>query len=334
MTKGGGSMDYVFFIIKQHEVFVGEYYKKQIKHVKFKDKDFWEVFDKHDWLEMIDYMNYPMNYKDFKDHKICILYDRPEKYEMLYETKSVFEKAYSVEVGMLLPYLKKGYYEAINVTEDKLEDEIEDKEKSYISYEQSYYKVTRYVEAIEHKAECLVEQVDQWITLAPIKAELEADLEAMEAVDADSCALSTETLCSILHNDQTMLVALGERYPVLAPVTLYREEKKQLKPKFLATNYTIDETSVIKQGKMVEQGSVLFQYTKSVYQLFGKKAIQQLEKKALGCGCYFRYGMPTEDNLWARQGQIIGVVGMEQDTEEAVKVWLKKAGYEKNSTQD
>ncbi len=313
-------MDKVFFIIQAHEVFVGEYYKEQIRQVKFKDKDFYEVFDKHDWLEMIDCMNYPMNYQEFKDNEINILYHAPEKYEMIYDVRDAFVKASEVKLGSMIPYLKKCYYQ-------QLKKEVIHKEVDYICYEQSYYKIQKYVEAMDREEIAeppLAEMVDEWMTLKYIGLLQEEEIETLKG---RICEVTTEEVCACLHEDPSMIVDLEMCYPVLAPVTLYKEETTPIKQSFLETSYWIDESSLLKQGTQVTVGMPLFTYTKKVNKWFGKKELQKLEKKSPVEGYYFRQPHETNDTKWANKNQLIGVINPSDKTEKEMREWMKKTGY-------
>lgn len=291
-------MDTVFFIIKGHEVYVGDYYKGEVKQVKFKDKDYWEVFDQHDFREFIEHMNYPLNYKNFKGNPIKILYSEPQKYEMLFKLQEDFKEALSVDVGMLPSALLK-WWQAQG---------IEGQDTYRIMYEQSCYSIS---------------QVGEGKYTIQLLEEVDEDLNIQEVTTLD--------LCQFLLEEERLLTPLGERWAVLSPVTLEEEIQVVDKEKYLETHHKINKETMIGDGASVECGSIIFDYTKSVRKLFGGHATQILQKKSEQAGIFFdlrdKKTQQKEHRLWAQKDELIGVVGKEGDTVEDLKWWLEKIGF-------
>ncbi len=89
-------MDTIIWIINQHNVYINDYYKGAWKTLNFHKKDFYEAYCHYDISELIDYMNYPLNYKNFQGSNLIIIYDMPIIYDYFYKVQERFTQANSL----------------------------------------------------------------------------------------------------------------------------------------------------------------------------------------------------------------------------------------------
>ena len=76
-------MDTIIWLISNHQIYVGDLYKGELKAIPFEKADTWEVYGADDIEKLVDYMNYPLHYNQFKNSKLVILFDEVKVYEML-----------------------------------------------------------------------------------------------------------------------------------------------------------------------------------------------------------------------------------------------------------
>ncbi|MGL4799680.1 MAG: hypothetical protein ACRCWY_09860 [Cellulosilyticaceae bacterium] len=285
-------MDYVFFIIKNNEVYVADYHKEEMKAITFKDKDYWEVYDRFDWMELMEYMNYPLNYNRFKNCRIRVLYHKPSLHQMLTETRSLFEASEGVEVGLLDQVLL-----------------------AYCEHEMHFGFEMPYTIVYEGSFYTIQEQAHGW----SIKALEDEPDEGGKSPQV----ITTVALCDF-HKDQEA-VPLTERVLLLSPANLYthHEDRKQ----FLDTQYVIDEAG-LSTAAYLQAGDVVFDYTKYVKKWFSRVEAQHVKQLAPQSGPFFRRREVSDDEReWAKKEALLGVIGMEGDTEAQVDLWLREIGY-------
>lgn len=296
-------MDTVFIIINGQEVYVADYYKQQVKAVTFKDKDFWEVYDSFDFQELIEYMNYPLNYNKFKGSKVVVLYAEPRSYEMLFENKKHFAQAEAFETGILKECIMK-YCEKQN--------HFGHKESYYIVYEDTVYQVVQKNNDETYVVKCTVEMLN--------------DIE--ESSFEKFNKVKTINLCEYFIEERITFSPFQERLIVLSPANLEQKYIPKRKQTFLETHFVMEKDS-IKQNGYVEKGEKIFSYTQYVSKLFGHKKKQIMDKKAATQGyLYWTYCSDNDhESIWAEKGEILGVITQNKENEDNIIKWLKKIGF-------
>lgn len=132
-------MNSVFFIAKENEVYVCDRYKGKLKEVPLKGKAYWEVYDHYDFKELVDYLNYPLHYANFKDSDVKIVYTQTDFYNIIQKTKSLFDQSMGVKIGFL-PHLLQQSKEVIDelsevqISEALVHSDLWCIEDSYIVY--------------------------------------------------------------------------------------------------------------------------------------------------------------------------------------------------------
>lgn len=100
-------MDTIIFLAYENEIYVGDYYKNKIKEVKFEKADSWEVYAYEDLEELIEYMEYPLQYNHFKDNRIIFLFDEIRVYEWAQKAQRLFKQSTSFYISPLAPFKEK-----------------------------------------------------------------------------------------------------------------------------------------------------------------------------------------------------------------------------------
>ncbi len=292
-------MDTIFFVVSGQELYIADYYQATLKKIPFKDKDYWEVYDVFDLRELVEFMNYPLNYKAFKDNKVCIVYDEPRFYEMLYHERALFEKAQTVETGYLTPCLY-AYCEA--------KAHFDDTQDYRIRFENTYYHMTNEngVWQLQKMTSKLLEDVTE---------------EALEAAHK----VTAFELCTYLIEAEVCLQPWQQKALILAPATFGVPRVDKGKSAFLETSFYRDKQSMRQEGA-VSEGDVLFTYTQEVRTLFGRKTTKAFEKRATKTGIFFPYKATQQDTVLPK-GTLMGVIGEAGDTSVTIEAWLKAIGY-------
>ncbi|WP_010167636.1 hypothetical protein [Candidatus Epulonipiscium viviparus] len=275
-------MDTFIFAISKHNAFVCDYYQGEFKTLTFNKSDFYELYCYHDMSELIDYLNYPLNCKKFKDSDVIILYDEPIIYEYLYKNRERFRLANQVT----LMHLKSAIWAYIAKR---------NKDAVY-TFEGAFFQLT------DHGIVSVAEEEE----MESIAISL-TDLSKMLINDEmDTLLLDDEAARDILrlqlnnHIDTEFKNCL-----VLAPATIH--VTKTGEKTFLAVNDILVPESLIADGATVKVGEALFSYTHEVTKLLGKKQISVITKKAAVDGI-FRWQDAAEDDIWAKKDAIVGVI--------------------------
>ena len=288
-------MNKVFFIINHQEVYVCDYFNEAFKMLPFKEKDYWELYDRFDLRELIEFMNYPLNYNQFKDSKVQIVYSHPTVYAQLFEEKEGFLKSLGLETANLLTMLQ-GYCIQEGFTEGA------------IQYERVYYVFD--------------EKTGQKVLRLATREETDVFEEAHDTIPS----VKTLDLCKYLVTVEDQFIPFQANWLVLSPVTLERAVVHVDKPAYLETHYTMDSPQIL-TTQSVKEGDILFTYTQHVAKMWGRTKTQTLAKKAATSGQFYPLQPIEAGNLWAKNQALLGVVATEEISFEAVEEWLKAIGF-------
>ncbi|MEG0319371.1 MAG: hypothetical protein RR627_05670 [Niameybacter sp.] len=119
-------MDTIIFLLYQHEVYVGDYYKDKMKEVKFEKADSWEVYNYEDLEELLEYMQYPLKYNQFKNNRLIFLFDDIRFYEWLTKAKRLLSQSEYIYAERIEPFIEieNRMLEVKQAVEDKEEEEM------------------------------------------------------------------------------------------------------------------------------------------------------------------------------------------------------------------
>lgn len=99
-------MDTIIFLYYKHEIYVGDYYKEKIKEVKFEKADSWEVYHYEDFEKLLEYMQYPLKYNNFKNNRLIFLFDDIRFYEWLMKAKRYVAQSEQIYAERIEPMLE------------------------------------------------------------------------------------------------------------------------------------------------------------------------------------------------------------------------------------
>ncbi|OOB80366.1 MAG: hypothetical protein BEN19_05300 [Epulopiscium sp. Nuni2H_MBin003] len=278
-------MDTLIFIISNHTAYINDFYKGEWKKVSFNKRDFYELYCHYDANELIDFLNYPLNYNKFKNTNIIILYDEPIIYQYMYKVKDRFKLANSVTISCLDSAIL--YYLCLN---NLYKNQI-------ILVENVFYKV---------------EISDRFLTLNEVEEEEEyLQIDAMEI----SKVLIEEKNIELPLNDMDIeninhiftfnnIDTEFNKCLILSPATITATETPV--KKFLEVNDSLIKDSLLRDGTAVKIGDVLFKYYHKV-KGFLKTTTTILEKRAEIEGIFF-WDNRQDGNVWANKDEVIGEI--------------------------
>ncbi|OON94459.1 MAG: hypothetical protein ATN31_03325 [Candidatus Epulonipiscioides saccharophilum] len=281
-------MDTIIFAISKHNAFVCDYYKGEFKNFAFSSSDFYELYCHHDLSDLIDYLNYPLNCKKFKDSNVIIMYDEPIIYEYFYKNKLRFELASQVTL-LHLNSVIWAYIASRNKTD-------------VYSFEGTFFQLTN--NGLEEINE---DDLDECLKIIPISL---IDLSKM-LVDnnIDTLLLDDQAARDILRLQlNTHINTEFKDCLVLSPATI-RNIKKSAQ-NFLEVNDILVPESLVKDQSYVQAGSALFSYIHEVTKLRGKKESSLITKKAYMDGTFSWHPdiIHTNNEVWAKKDAIVGVI--------------------------
>lgn len=289
-------MDTIIWLISNHQVYVGDYYKNNIKKVTFEKADSWEVYGIDDLEKLIDYMNYPLHYNHFRKSQLIILFDEAKTYEMLSKVKDSFKESAGILIRRIEPFLLKiAEQEAL-------------KPAQKISFSDKVYELTQKEEG-QLILEAYLEEVqeeEQVIQIDPVT--LYAYLIEMQKEDGYKKKI--QSVEEVFKNEL-----------ILSPTTLFTKDGQKEKCYLQVEDVLMSETLVKDQSKVLK-GDVLFKYKHSVQKLFGRIKIEEVAKCASREGqiCFIK-PLDKSRDIWAYKDEVLGVLGMLKDTKENLLRW-------------
>ncbi|OON98756.1 MAG: hypothetical protein ATN35_00665 [Epulopiscium sp. Nele67-Bin004] len=291
-------MDTVVWIISNHNVFMNDYYKDKWKKVEFYKRDYWEVYCHYDMNELVDYLNYPLHYNNFKGSDLKIVYDMPIIYEYLYKVKERFNQVNTITLCALEPVLLWYLY-----NNDLLSDL-----PLTIGQETKFYEVVKQGKIITLKE--IEEEEDMDYVNVPMSKTSELLVCEEDTLDKlDLAPFSKETkeqLRNILVPSTNDLETVFNQLPILCPATIRVSPKNA--EKFLDVNDVLVKDSLVPSGSFVNKGDTLFEYTHEVKKLFGKKDVQTISKVSDMTGIIKWHVDLNKNDIWAKKEEIIGTI--------------------------
>ncbi|ONI44382.1 hypothetical protein AN641_07410 [Candidatus Epulonipiscioides gigas] len=275
-------MDTLIFAISKHCAFVCDYYKNEFKTLQFNKNDLYELYCSYDVGELIDYLNYPLNYKNFKDTDIIMMYDEPIIYEYLYKNRLRFSQANKIS---LIPLKSVIWAYILNKNPNEI-----------YSFEGTFFQIDEKnnLQEIEEQEEIIATA----ITLI--------HLSKMLLGEINTTVLNESVLNDIVHlQENNHINTEFSKCLVLSPATIRIIKKDN--SQFLNVNDILIEESLIKDKTMVKVGDLIFSYEHEVTKMWKRKQISIIEKKAETNGIFYWQNNP-QDDIWAKKDAIVGVI--------------------------
>lgn len=309
-------MDTVVWILMNNKAYIGDIYKGKIKQVVFKKMDYWEIYHHHDMHDLIEYMNYPLNYNKFKNNTIKILYDNPKMYDYLYKVASDFNACDGITIGRVEPIILG----ALLTKEDGLQFPVQ------VSFMERTYKIQPSDDM-------------SWITKVPDE-EVEEDAIKLSVVDISAIfmmeanevykrlkqyGLKEESIKMIVSCITKTITTdeILDHYLVFSPVTLY-ENRIEGKKKVLKVEDIVIKAYKPESMTKVNAEDTVLTYEHKVYKWFGKAKAQPIALTTPITGTLFMLKKHNCDTVWAKRNDLIGVVSQSETTLESVENWLEK----------
>ncbi|MGL4362930.1 MAG: hypothetical protein ACRCSG_06685 [Cellulosilyticaceae bacterium] len=288
-------MDTVCFIMNDQEIYVGDYYKDEVKQVKFKEQDGWECNDVYDFKNLLEYLNYPLNYNDFKNNRVIILYRTSKDYDIISQVQKKWSQCDSVEITKLETILKALVEEKYNNAQEL------DKLVQFVQYENKLY------EMIECNGNKLLRR---------------NETHMLENIQEDCIkTITTDEVTKFVLSNKVYLKPMTNRKLILAPVNIM-PTCKNLK-KYLETCFT--EAKWI-DNQIVREGDVLFTYTQWTKTFLKGFKKQQKQILAPIDGQIFWMNTTSAEDI-IEKNCVLGVIGSTDDTEEIIKKWIKELNF-------
>lgn len=276
--------DTVVILINDYKLFVGDIYQGKIKPVVFRRQDYWEIFDYSDLKDFLEYMNYPLGYKNFKGSHLKIYFNQPLMYQYIYQIKEDLVQCESMEIGylpdLILEVFKNDKHEACMIECLDKKYHIEVKEEKHFIKE---------VEDEETTLKVTVEQICEYITNLEDRGE------------------SVENILS--------------RYVLFNPVTLLKEYITEEKRKYLEVDNKL--LKCLNDGDHVNQGEIMLEYEQRVFKLFGRKDCKIISKYAPQSGTFISLLEELDSNKIDKD-KVIGVIAPENEEREATLNWFNQ----------
>ncbi|OOB79857.1 MAG: hypothetical protein ATN34_01005 [Epulopiscium sp. Nele67-Bin002] len=282
-------MDTIIWIVSQHNVYINDYYNGEWKSLSFNKKDFYEIYCHHDVNELIDYLNYPLHYNNFKGSQLKIIYDMPIIYEYLYKVQHRFNQAQGLTLGPLIPVLLWYAYNK------------EIPNGTIIGIEGAFYLLED-MTLIE-----IEEEEDMEYTTISVKDCAKMLLEESEKLDEAPFNDETkEHLRTILSTNTNGTIGVFDVCYVLSPATI--RVQPQDASKFLDVNDVLVHNSLVKDGTCVKKGDVLFEYTHEVTKWFGKKQLSTIPKISESDGIINFIPRAVIGDVWANKEDVLATI--------------------------
>ncbi|MHC1747794.1 MAG: hypothetical protein AB9856_05290 [Cellulosilyticaceae bacterium] len=310
-------MDTIVMILMNNKAYIGDIYKGKIKQIVFKKMDYWEIYHHHDFCDLIEYMNYPLNYNKFKNNTIKILYDNPKMYDYLYKVASEFSVCEGITFGKVEPAILAAFL----MKTEKVEFPVE------ISFMDQGYQLTRDNDGIID----MKLLVDEEVTEESIKISV-ADVSALLTQSEDNVRECLQGYCVKSCDVEKIIRFMGtsktaeeimSHYAVFSPVTIYKTVEAGKKKTFTVEDRLL-ETFKPGTSVSVKKDAALITYEHKVHKWFGKAKIEKISMVSPITGNFFGYERLEESEVWAKRDTIIGLVSKEEISQAKAEAWLKE----------
>lgn len=291
-------MDTIIWLMNNHHIYVGDFYKNNIKMVTFEKVDSWEFYGVDDIEELIDYMNYPLHYNRFRKSQLIILFDEVKTYEMLTKVQNNFKESTGMMVKRIEPFL----------LEVALKQGIEPGQK--ISFADRSYELVQMEEGIKlHILEEDPEEKEEVLEIKP----LSIFEDIVERQKEKTFQKEIKDVNDIFKYEL-----------ILSPTTLFIQHGQREK-RFLQVEDVLMTNTLVKDETYMQKGDILFKYKHNVQKLFGRIKTEEASKKLSKEGVfYFIKPLNDKENVWAYRDEVLGIVGSRGQSKEALLKWYKE----------
>ena len=291
-------MDTIIWLMNNHHIYVGDYYKNNIKMVTFEKVDSWEFYGADDVEELIDYMNYPLQYNRFRNNQIIILFDEVKTYEMLTKVQKNFKESAGIMVKRIESFL----------LEVALKQGMEPGQK--ISFADRAYELIQMEEGIKlHMLEEEPEEKEEVLEIKP----LTIFEDVVERQKEETFQKQIKDANDIFKYEL-----------VLSPTTLFIQDGQREK-RFLQVEDVLMTNTLVKDETYMQKGDILFKYKHNVQKLFGRIKTEEVAKKLSKEGVfYFVKPFNVKENVWAYRDEVLGIVGPREESKEALLKWYRE----------
>lgn len=289
-------MDTIIWLINNHQVYVGDFYKGELKPIPFEKADSWEVYGADDLEKLVDYMNYPLHYNQFKKSNFVILFDEIKYYEMLKKIKKCFRYCKAIAIRRLNPFLIQALIKLQVPTQQVIE-----------------FGGKRYEYRYEENKGILLE------------ACLEEEEENENDVKVNPIDLY-KIILDLIKQEEFKLQSVEEAFKydlILSPTTLYTNNGQKEKCYLQVEDVLLKETLVANES-ILQKGEAIFKYKHQVQKMFGRVKIEERCKNASRTGkIYFIKELDDNHLVWALKDEVIGILGEEESTYETIIQWYE-----------
>jgi hypothetical protein len=291
-------MDTIIWLISNHQIYVGDFYKGELKAIPFEKADTWEVYGADDIEKLVDYMNYPLHYNQFKNSKLVILFDEVKVYEMLRKIERCFKNCEAIVIKRIEPFLLQTLLkEGI-----RAEQRIEFAGRSYELAEEGEGSLLR---------PCLEE---------------EEDGETVENPSLNPMALY-EYILQLIEEGQIKMQSVEEVFKydlILSPTTLYIKGGQKEK-RYLQVEDIVMRDTIVAEGTILSKGEELFKYKHHVQKMFRRIKTEEIAKQVTKAGkIHFVKAFDENQLIWVLKDEVIGIIGEAASTHEEVMEWYQK----------
>lgn len=294
-------MDTIIWLINNHQIYVGDFYKNNIKTVTFEKTDSWEVYGSEDLEELIDYMNYPLHYNHFRKSQLIILFDEVKTYEMLTKVQRCFKESSGIMVKCIEPFLLKVALKEGAGAGQK------------ISFAHKTYELVQKEEEIRlHVLEEEPEEAEEVLEIKPLSF-FEYVVEMQKEGDFQK---------QIKNADEAFKYEL-----ILSPATLFTKEGQREKRFLQVEDVLMPETLAMDQTYM-QAGDTLFKYKHRVQKLFGRVKTEEISKNLSqeGLFCFIKPFNPSEA-VWVYKDEVLGITGPKGESKETLLKWYENLKF-------
>ncbi|ONI42332.1 hypothetical protein AN639_12680 [Candidatus Epulonipiscium fishelsonii] len=291
--------DTLVIIISKNQTYITDYYKKSWRKVQFKDRDYWEIYSYYDINDLVEFLNYPLHYKQFKGINIKIIIDKPIIYEYLYKVQKIFSQAKSIVIIDIESWIIASAY-------------LLNKPIGYIEFEGAFFLTQKVGDIYEISK---VEEPNK------IKHTSLKDKECNEIIfnqkySVDNLPFSQihkDNIKLLLDNSSTLKTTFS-KYLVLSPATI-RYGKQNTKNHYLKVDDILIIESLKENLSHIKREETLFSYTHEVTKLFRRKEKKVVDKKSEAEGVFhLTLDNDMNSSIWAKKEDVIGYICKERST--------------------
>ncbi|OON91947.1 MAG: hypothetical protein ATN32_10030 [Candidatus Epulonipiscium fishelsonii] len=269
-----------------------DYHKEKWKKIQFKDRDYWEIYSQYDINDLVEFLNYPLHYKQFKDINIKIIIDKPIIYEYLYKVQNLFKQVKSIVIIDIESWIIASAY-------------LLNKPLGHIEFEGAFF-LTQQIGDIYEISEA--EEPDE-MSYAILK-----DKECNEIIfkqdynieDLPFEKIHKDNIKRLLDNTLDLKTTFN-KFLVLSPATI--RYGYQTKKHFFKVDDVLIIESLKEHLSHIEKEEILFSYTHEVTKLFNRKEKKVISKKSEAEGTFhLTLDNDLNSDIWAKKGEIVGYV--------------------------